>query len=349
VDAFLPPYEPRQVLDPADPVSIGAMVGPEAFEEVRYLAHLRQLDALERIPSLAEAFAEAVGRPSGGLLHAYRTADAETIVVALGSVLGTIKDAVDARREAGERIGVVGITAFRPFPVMRAGRSLGCPARRGRREGLQHRLRRCAFDRRRDGDPRGPGSLRTVIAGLGGRPITRRSLEVMLVAAGQDQLPPLTFLDLDHAIVERERGRMTRTRRSGPSAENILATSDRRVADWLRSPYDDTSGALLYQVGSFAAGNRLLDDDQRSVQADPNRSNSLDSGHRACQGCGEALGARYALDAAMRATHGQLVAVNATGCLEVFSTPYPETSWRIPWLHSSSATRRPLPLGWRLR
>jgi len=116
VDAFLPPYEPRQVLDPADPVSIGAMVGPEAFEEVRYLAHLRQLDALERIPSLAEAFAEAVGRPSGGLLHAYRTADAETIVVALGSVLGTIKDAVDARREAGERIGVVGITAFRPFP-----------------------------------------------------------------------------------------------------------------------------------------------------------------------------------------------------------------------------------------
>ena len=90
----------------------------------------------------------------------------------------------------------------------------------------------------------------------------------------------------------------------------------------------------FYQVGSFAAGNRLLDDDQRSVQADPNRSNSLDSGHRACQGGGEALGARYALDAAMRATHGQLVAVNATGCLEVFSTPYPETSWRIPWLHS---------------
>src|SRR5450756_665038 len=56
VDAFLPPYVPRQSLDPDDPVSIGAMVGPEAFEEVRYLAHLRQLDALERIPSLAAAF-----------------------------------------------------------------------------------------------------------------------------------------------------------------------------------------------------------------------------------------------------------------------------------------------------
>ncbi|MEI8081801.1 MAG: thiamine pyrophosphate-dependent enzyme, partial [Actinomycetes bacterium] len=73
---------------------------------------------------------------------------------------------------------------------------------------------------------------------------------------------------------------------------------------------------------------------RRSVQSDPNRSNTLNSGHRACQGCGEALGARYAIDAAMRATNNQLVVVNATGCLEVFSTPYPETSWQVPWLHS---------------
>jgi pyruvate ferredoxin oxidoreductase beta subunit len=90
----------------------------------------------------------------------------------------------------------------------------------------------------------------------------------------------------------------------------------------------------FYQVGSFAVGNRLLDQEERTVQAQLDRTNSIDSGHRACQGCGEALGARYALDAAMRATNGQIVAVNATGCLEVFSTPYPETSWRIPWLHS---------------
>ena len=90
----------------------------------------------------------------------------------------------------------------------------------------------------------------------------------------------------------------------------------------------------FYQVGSFAVGNRLLADDQRTVQSDPNRANSIDSGHRACQGCGEALGARYALDAAMRAAGGRVVTVNATGCLEVFSTPYPETSWRVPWLHS---------------
>src|SRR4051812_1469133 len=90
----------------------------------------------------------------------------------------------------------------------------------------------------------------------------------------------------------------------------------------------------LYQLGTFAVGNRLLDADRRTVQARNERSNALTSGHRACQGCGEALGARYVLDAAMRATDGQLVAVNATGCLEVFSTPFPETSWQVPWLHS---------------
>jgi pyruvate ferredoxin oxidoreductase beta subunit len=90
----------------------------------------------------------------------------------------------------------------------------------------------------------------------------------------------------------------------------------------------------FYQTGSFAVGNRLLDPEQRSVQASMERTNSLNSGHRACQGCGEALGARYALDAAMRATDRQLIAVNATGCLEVFSTPYPETSWQVPWIHS---------------
>ena len=90
----------------------------------------------------------------------------------------------------------------------------------------------------------------------------------------------------------------------------------------------------FYQVGSFAVGNRLLPLELRTVQSGAERTNSLTSGHRACQGCGEALGARYALDAAMAATDNKVVAVNATGCLEVFSTPYPETSWRVPWLHS---------------
>ena len=100
------------------------------------------------------------------------------------------------------------------------------------------------------------------------------------------------------------------------------------------APSSEQARIRFYQVGRFAVGNRLLDRSLRTVQSDTGRTNSLDSGHRACHGCGEALGARYALDAAMRAVDGRLVAVNATGCLEVFSTPYPETSWRIAWMHS---------------
>ncbi|MDH2916131.1 MAG: thiamine pyrophosphate-dependent enzyme [Gallionella sp.] len=90
----------------------------------------------------------------------------------------------------------------------------------------------------------------------------------------------------------------------------------------------------FYQTGTYTVGNRLLAPDERSVQAGEMRSNSISSGHRACQGCGEALGARYAIDAAMAESKGQLIAANATGCLEVFSTPYPESSWQVPWIHS---------------
>ncbi|NKB81376.1 MAG: pyruvate ferredoxin oxidoreductase [Nitrospirales bacterium] len=90
----------------------------------------------------------------------------------------------------------------------------------------------------------------------------------------------------------------------------------------------------FYQTGTFTIGNRLLDKSEQTLQSQVERTNSLNSGHRACQGCGEALGARYAIDAAMRASNNQLVAVNATGCLEVFSSPYPESAWQIPWMHS---------------
>ena len=99
-------------------------------------------------------------------------------------------------------------------------------------------------------------------------------------------------------------------------------------------PWAMTRTSFLPPLAAFTFGNRLLAPEQRTVQASMERTNSLNSGHRACQGCGEALGARYAIDAAMRITQRQLIAANATGCLEVFSTPYPETSWQLPWIHS---------------
>jgi pyruvate ferredoxin oxidoreductase alpha subunit len=223
VDAFLPPFAPRQALDPDEPVSIGAMVGPEAFMEVKYLAHAKQMQALELIPEIAADFEQAFGRDSGGLIRSYRTADAETIVVALGSVLGTIKDTVDELREQGVKIGALGITSFRPFPLDLV------------RAALEHARRVVVLEKALAVGIGGivTANVRmalagielhgyTVIAGLGGRPITKASLHGLFAEAIADRLEPLTFLDMDWDVVNRELERMGASRASGPHAENIL-------------------------------------------------------------------------------------------------------------------------------
>jgi pyruvate ferredoxin oxidoreductase alpha subunit len=223
VDAFLPRYEPRQVLDPADPVSIGAMVGPEAFTEVRYLAHAKQMQALAAIPRVAAEFKQVFGRDSGGLVHEYACEDAETVVVALGSVLGTVYDVIDEMRERGERIGALGITSFRPFPLDAVREALLGARRVVVLEralavgigGIVSANVHMAMERSRI-------EYSTVIAGLGGRAVTKTSLHRLFDDAIAGRLTPLTFLDLDEGLVAGELRRMQQTRRSGPSAENIL-------------------------------------------------------------------------------------------------------------------------------
>jgi pyruvate ferredoxin oxidoreductase alpha subunit len=202
VDAFVPPYEPRQLLDPDEPVSIGAMVGPDAFTEVRYLAHAKHLRALEVIPQVATEFAAAFGRDSGGLVRDYRCADAETVVIALGSVLGTVKDTVDELRDEGVSIGVLGVTSFRPFPFEAVRTAL----RGVRRVVVLERALAVGMGGIVAADVRTAwsGEPCTVIAGLGGRPVTKKSLRTLFAAAVADRLEPLTFLDLKRDLVERE-------------------------------------------------------------------------------------------------------------------------------------------------
>ncbi len=223
VDAFLPAFEPRQLLDPSAPVTIGAMVGPEAYTEVRYLAHYKQMQALDLIPEVAAAFQQAFGRASGGLLRPYRSSDAETIVVALGSVLGTIEDCVDQLRDDGHRIGAVGLRTFRPWPAEEVRRAL---------EGARHVI---VLEKALSVGIGGivaqnvhraleglPITVHTVIAGLGGRPITMASLRSLCERGLAGTLPDTTFLDLEEALVDAEIGRMRGGRRSGPHAENML-------------------------------------------------------------------------------------------------------------------------------
>ena len=173
--------------------------------------------ALGVIQATAADFATGFGRDSGGLVRPYRTDDAEIIVVALGSVLGTLKDAVDELRTGGLEIGVLGITSFRPFAAVRealAGVRRVVVLERALAPGSGGIVTadvRAAADKDTD--------ICTVIAGLGGRAVTRKSLRGLLQAGN---LPPLSFLDLNTGLVEAEVARMSAARRSGPSAENIL-------------------------------------------------------------------------------------------------------------------------------
>ena len=223
VDTYLPPYEPRQVLDPANPVSIGAMVGPEAFMEVRYLAHVKQRQALQLMPSWADEFKRIFGRESGGLTHTYHLEDADTVVVALGSVLGTIKDTVDEMRAQGVRIGVLGITCFRPWPTAAVRAALAAAKRvLVLEKSLAVGMGGIVSNNVAASYAGSPDLVHAVIAGLGGRAITRGSLHRVFAQAVAGSLEPVTFLDLDHALVERVLAREREQRRSGPIAENIL-------------------------------------------------------------------------------------------------------------------------------
>ena len=223
VDAYLPPFEPVQLLDVDAPVSIGAMVGPEAFFEVRYLQHHKQQRALDLIPRLATEFRAQFGRDSGGLVRRYRTEDADTIVVALGSVNGTVKDVVDAMRDAGHAIGVLTICSFRPFPLTEVRRAL---AHAKHVVVLEKSLAVGLGGVVSDGVRKALSGIvlhgHTVIAGLGGRAITRKSLHELFERAERGALGQLECLDLDWNVVEREIARTRRKRRAGPTAEAIL-------------------------------------------------------------------------------------------------------------------------------
>ena len=239
VDTFLPPYEPIQSLDPDDPISIGAMVGPDAFTEVRYLQYFKQHTALGLIERLAAEFERLFGRAAGGLLRTYNGEDAEILVVAMGSINGTIKDAIDEMRADGMAIGLVTLVAFRPFPS----------------EALRAALARATdvvvIDRAIDvgmGGPLAsnvaialrelpdPPAMHSAIVGLGGRPVSKASLIRLFRQAAVQPWEGPHFLDLNERVVGRELHRRGKTRRVGPAAEGLLKELEKERLAKLSEP-----------------------------------------------------------------------------------------------------------------
>ena len=223
VDSFLPPFSPVQVLDPSDPISIGAMVGPEAFTEVKYLAHRQHLRALTLVPEIADSFQQQFQRESGGLYGAYRMTNADTVVIALGSVIGTIKDTVDELRDEGIAIGCLKVGCYRPFPAMQLRTALEGVTRVIVVEkdlavgigGIVSADVRMALNGL-------PIPVHTVIAGLGGRSISAESLKHMVRDARAERLSEPYFLDLNMRVVDEELARRQEQRQAGPLAEQLI-------------------------------------------------------------------------------------------------------------------------------
>jgi pyruvate ferredoxin oxidoreductase alpha subunit len=207
VDAFLPVYSPRQVLDPDAPVTIGAMVGPDAFTEVRYLAHRQLLEALPAFDDLAGSLRDTTGLTVSAM-HRHGPDSARTVVLTLGSVAGTVADVID---EGFDDVGLLHLTMYRPFPANRLREAL---------RGAEHVIvLERAFAPGAGGVVSAdlqvamaglPVRISTVVAGLGGRPVTKASLAGVLDKAQRGELADLTFLDLRTDVVERELSELER-------------------------------------------------------------------------------------------------------------------------------------------
>lgn len=117
VDKFLPPYSALYKLDPSDPMSLGMYADPDYYTEARYAIHDTLLkDTLDLIPKITSDFSRNFGR-SYGLIEEYQTKDADRVIIAMGSVCGTIKEVIDELRAKGKKAGLLKIISYRPFPV----------------------------------------------------------------------------------------------------------------------------------------------------------------------------------------------------------------------------------------
>jgi len=209
IDKFLPPFRPANYLDPANPKTWGSYAEADVMMEFKYAIHQAMQEGKPRIEEILDELSTLTGRDNSGLIEAYRTKDADVILVAMGSVAGTVKDAVDELRKAGKKVGLVKIRCYRPFPyesirqavagakvvaVMDANFSMGSEGA----VGLDLKAKLLGV----------PGAPMVIdyIAGLGGREINNQTIAKLVVSAEEacrsgQVLPEPEWIDLNQAIL----------------------------------------------------------------------------------------------------------------------------------------------------
>jgi len=203
VDDFLPPYNPEIKLDPAKPITMGTLAEPRWYMETRYKIAETLDDAIPAIKKTAEEFKAKFGRWYGDLIDTYRLDDAKYAFVAMGSLIGTLKDVVDDLRAKGEKVGILKIRSFRPFPyamirdVCRDVKQLIVFDKSysyGWGSILQNELRNCFY-----GQKHTP-LISGFVVGLGGRDIPPKSL-ISAYNMTKDKEMLNEFVDINHELV----------------------------------------------------------------------------------------------------------------------------------------------------
>jgi pyruvate ferredoxin oxidoreductase alpha subunit len=181
VDKFLPPYNALYKLDVENPLTLGPLADPDYYMEARYAIQETHKQVLTLIPKITSEFSKVFGRTYNGLIEEYRTKDADKVIVAMGSVCGTVKEVVDELRSKGKKVGLLKITTYRPFPAQEI------------YEALKHVPKVAVLDRALSlgsfaplaseikavffGKKKKPQVISSFVVGLGGRDITKDSIK----------------------------------------------------------------------------------------------------------------------------------------------------------------------------
>ncbi len=182
-DKFLPPYHALYKLDVDNPMTLGPLADPDYYIETRYAIQETHKHVLTLLPKITAEFSKVFGRTYNGLIEEYRVKDAERVIVAMGSVCGTVKDVVDELRDKGKKVGLLKIVSYRPFPAQQIYEALKAIPKVGVLDKavslgsfapLSAEIKAVFFGKKKK-----PEVISSFVAGLGGRDITKNSVREM--------------------------------------------------------------------------------------------------------------------------------------------------------------------------
>ncbi len=307
--------EPYPFLDLTHPITVGAYMNEPDLINNRYQLHLAMEEAVRVLPKIFGEYGALCGR-NYGWYEGYCHEDAETLLVLLGSSFDTAMVAVDRLRKQGKKAGVLTISALRPFPEKEIAKQ------------LRHASRILIADRQ-DSYGAGGGNLsleiraalqkygcigkvKNLVYGLGGKDFYVEDALAMFEIAEGEREEPLSYYGV-------ERGD---PKKAGPEKEAFFAPLSREKTKILATIVKEAGESMVMPAGKKVTGGQI-----NQTAAMPKR---LAPGHGACPGCGIPVNVNMLL----RAIEDPVVLLFQTGCGMIVTTPYPKTSFKVPYLHN---------------